>query len=111
MFITIFHEYLTPAIGLFLILCGVAIFIFPPKFGNKFYGVRTNWTLKNPTLWAEGQKLFAFSIMGIGSIFVIIGSFKIQDKVPNLAMILLLFALWTLSKAIVHKILSKKYAA
>lgn len=108
---TIFHEYLNLGVGLLLILCSVILFVFPPKFGNQSYGIRTSWTIKSATLWTEGQKLFAFSILGIGSIFVIIGSFKIQDKVPNFAMVLLLFALWTISKAIVHKILSKRYAA
>lgn len=108
---SIFHEYLTTGVGLLLILCAVALLVFPPKYGNQRYGIQTNWTIKSATLWAEGQKLFAFSILGIGSIFVIIGSLKLQDSIPNYAMVLVLYVLWTISKAIVHKILSRRYAA
>ncbi len=104
------HEYITLSIGLTLIIYSIVILAFPPKFGNQFYGVRTNFTLKDPTIWADGQKFFAVSILAIGFIFSILGCFKIPDKIPNIAMFLLLITLWGLSRFIVHKILSKKFS-
>ena len=96
-------------IGIFLIIVGVYTFIFPPKFGNPFYGILTKLTLKNQTVWAAGQKLFAISIIIIGLIFFVIGSFNIREYLPSFSMVLLLIGLWSLSKYIVHKILERKY--
>jgi uncharacterized membrane protein len=96
-------------IGIFLIIVGICTFIFPPKFGNPFYGIITKLTLKNQTVWAAGQKLFAISIIIIGLIFFVISNFNIREDLPSFSMILLLIGLWSLSKYFVHKILERKY--
>lgn len=103
------HEYLTFSIGLLLILLSIIILAFSPKFGNQFYGIHTNLTVKNATVWASEQKLFAISILSIGFIFTLLGSFGIPDKIPNIYMFGILVGLWILSKFFVHKILSKKF--
>lgn len=103
------HDYFALCIGLMLIIYSIVILVFPPKFDNWFYGVRTSFTLKNPTIWAEGQKYFGISILGIGFIFSILGSFNIPNLIPNVAMVVVIIVLWGLSKFIVHKILLKKF--
>ena len=104
-----FYQNIDILIGIFLILIATCTFIFPPKFGNVFYGVTTKWTLKNETVWAAGQKLFAISIIIIGLIFFVIGKLNLREDVPSFSMVLLLIGLWSLSKYFVHKILERKY--
>ena len=96
-------------IGIFLILIAACTLIFPPKFGNVFYGASTKWTLKNETVWAAGQKLFAISMIVIGLIFIIVGKLKLREDLQSFFSVLLLIGLWTLSKYFVHKILERKY--
>ena len=96
-------------IGLFLILSATCIFIFPPKFGNIFYGASTKWTLKNETVWAPGQKLFAIAVIIMGLVFLGISNIKPGEAIPSFSMVLLLIVLWNLSKYFVHKILERKY--
>ena len=108
---TNFHEYIDIYVGLFLILCALCIFIFPPKFGNDFYGITTKRTLQNKTAWATGQKLFAVSIFAIGTIYIIMGKLKLLDEIPDFVKFIMLIGLWNLSKCIVDKILTKKYPA
>ena len=90
-------------------IVGICTFIFPPKFGNTFYGIITKWTVKNQTVWAAAQKLFAIPIIIIGLIFFVISNFNIREHLPSFSMVLLLIGLWNLSKYIVHKILERKY--
>ena len=104
-----FQQNINILVALFLALTGICTFVFPPKFGNVYYGITTKWTLKNETIWAAGQKLFALSIIIIGLIFFVIGNFKLREEVPSFSMVILLIALWSLSKYFVHKILKKKY--
>ena len=106
---TFFHQHIDTLVGGFLILCSLCIFIFPPRFGNKFYGITTKWTLKNETVWLTGQKLFATAIIIIGLIFLTIGSLKIHEEIPPFIMFLILVVLWTTSRYFVHKILEKRY--
>ena len=104
-----FQQNIDILIGIFLIIFSICTFIFPPRFGNIFYGITTKWTLKNETIWAAGQKLFAISIIIIGLIFFVVGNFKLREGVPSFSMVLLLIGLWSLSKYFVHKILERKY--
>ncbi len=106
---TFFHQNIDILIGAFLLLISICTFVFPPKFGNVFYGVTTKWMLKNETIWAAGQKLFAISILIIGLVFLVIGILKLRTDIPSFAMVLLLIVLWSLSKYFVHKILERKY--
>lgn len=106
---TFFHQNIDILIGLFLLLIAICTFVFPPKFGNVFYGVTTKWTLKNETIWAAGQKLFAISIFIIGLVFLLIGTLKLRTDIPSFSMVLLIVGLWSLSKYFVHKILERKY--
>ena len=106
---TYFQQNCNSLIGIFLVITGICTFIFPPKFGNPFYGAITKWTIKNETVWAAGQKLFARSNIIIGLIFFAIGNINIREDLPSFSMVLLLIGLWNLSKYIVHKILERKY--
>ena len=110
-FMTFFHQNIDILVGVFLLLISICTFVFPPKFGNAFYGVTTKWTIKNETIWVAGQKLFAISILIIGLVFLLIGIFKLRTDIPSFLMILLLIRLWSLSKYFVHKILERKYSA
>ena len=108
-FMTFFHQNIDILIGVFLLLISICTFVYPPKFSNAFYGVTTKWTLKNETIWAAGQKLFAISILIIGFVFLLIGILKLRTDIPSFSMVLLLIGLWILSKYFVHKILERKY--
>ncbi|MBA2248905.1 MAG: SdpI family protein [Chitinophagaceae bacterium] len=85
--------------------------IFPPKFGNIWFGICTFWTMKNTGLWKYGQKLFAVSLFIIGLIFSILGGLKIDNAISPFTMFALLIVLWTISKFIVHKILARKFSS
>ena len=101
---------LSVIIGIVIILYAVAILFFPPKFGSHFYGIRTKLTMRNKKVWAAGQRLFAFSLIGIGFVFSIIGVFKIDDKIRGFPMVIGLIALWVLARYFVHKILVDKFS-
>jgi uncharacterized membrane protein len=107
---TFFHQNIDTLIGIFLLIISLSLFVFPPKFGNTFYGITTQWTRKNETIWAAGQKFFAISILLIGSVFLIIGMLKLRADIPSFAMFFLLIVLWMISKYVVDKILERKYA-
>jgi len=68
-----FHEYLDHYVGVFLILCGLCVIFFPPKFGNVYYDFVTSLTVKNVELLIIGQKLFAISTIIMGVIFFTLG--------------------------------------
>lgn len=104
------HENIDRLAGLFLIVCSCAVIIFPPAFGNVFYGFTTRWTMKNEAVWADGQKLFARFIFGVGVCFFVVGSLKIREQIPSFVMVLLLIGFWNVSKYFVHKALSRKYS-
>ena len=61
-------------------------------------------------VWATGQRLFAFSFIGIGFVFSIIGIFKIDDKIQGFPMVIVLIGLWVLARFVVHKILGTKFS-
>ena len=107
-FMTIFKNFSFVS-GLILILYAVVVIILPPKFGNYFYGIRTKLTIRNKIVWAAGQRLFAFSIIGIGFILLFVGIFKIDEKMQPFLLVLLLISLWVLAKYIVHKILLQNF--
>ena len=96
-------------VGLVLILCSICIYIFPPKFGNDFYGITTKRTLLNETAWATGQKIFAVAIIAMGTIDIILGNLKLRDQIPYFVKFILLIVLWKVSKYIVDKALEKMY--
>ena len=104
-----FQQNIDIIVGLLLVLAGIFTFIFPPKFGNFFYAAAAKWALKNETVWGAAQKLFAISTIIIGLVFLVIGIFNLREKTPSFSMVLLLIALWSLSKYFVYKILEKKY--
>jgi len=105
-----FHQSIDTLIGLFLFLISIGMFIFPPKFGNAYFGVSTHWTLRNEIIWSAGQKLFALAILIIGSIFFVIGFFNLRKDIPGFSMVILFIILWSLSKYLVHKILERKFS-
>ena len=105
----IVFDSFTLAIALLLIAFSLVIFFFPPKFCNFWYGITTSLTIKNKIIWADGQKLFAYAIFGIGLIFCICAFLNIGTKFHPTRTFFLLIVLWKLSKYIVHKILEKKY--
>jgi uncharacterized membrane protein len=96
-------------ISLFLILLALVMIFFPPKFGNFLYGVRTKLTMKNNTIWANGQRLFAYSFLAIGIIFSILNILKIDDIIKPFPMVLLLIGLWKLAAYFIQKYLVSKF--
>ena len=97
-------------IGILLILYALVILFFPPTFGSYFYGIRTKLTMKNKTIWASGQRLFGFSLIGIGFVFFIIGILKIDEKIQRFPMVIVLIGLWALAKYFVNKTLVNKFS-
>jgi uncharacterized membrane protein len=85
-------------IGILLILYAIAVLFFPPTFGSYFYGIRTKLTMTNKMIWASGQRLFAFSLIGIGFVFSIIGVLKIDEKMQRFPMVIVLVGLWALAR-------------
>ena len=79
---TFFHQNIDILSGLFLFLILMCMFVFLPKFGNAFYGITTKWTIKNETIWAALQKLFATSNFFTGLTFLLIGILKIRTNIP-----------------------------
>ena len=106
-----YHQYLTPVIGILIIVCAILMYIFPPEYGNSRFGIITEWTMKNKASWARGQKMFAIAIFIIGGIFFLLGCLKLQDKWSPFSMFLILLFLWKFSKWIISWLLSKKYTS
>jgi len=102
-------ENLYTIIGLLLILLGVTMIFFPPKFGSFFYGVRTKVTMKNSIIWASAQKLFAYSLLTIGLVLPIFGVLKIEGVIEPFPMVLLFIGLWKLGEYFIHKYLVSKF--
>jgi uncharacterized membrane protein len=96
-------------VGLFLIFCTLALLLFPPKFGNGYYGITTKWTMKNEATWAFGHKLFAVSSLFIGLFCLTLGSLKIHEDIPPIAMVFMIFALWNIFKFFINMIMAKKF--
>ena len=96
-------------IGLFFMLIGITMILLPPKFGNFLYGVRTKITMKNKTVWANGQRLFAFLFLTIGVIFSLISVLKLDEVIKPFPMVLLLVFLYKLIEYFIHKFLVAKF--
>jgi uncharacterized membrane protein len=104
-----FHANRDMLIGAFLVLCSLAVLLFPHRFGHPFYGIRTRWTFKNKHTWKEGHRLFALFTSAIGMIIVVLGYFHQPDLVPPVAMFALIFVLWKASEWSVHRILANRH--
>ena len=96
-------------IGLFFILIALVMIFFPPKFGNYLYGVRTKLTMKNSTIWANAQRLFAYSFLAIGIIFSTLSIFKLDEIIKPFPMVLLLICIWKLAEYFIQKYLVSKF--
>jgi uncharacterized membrane protein len=105
-----FHEYLTPVVGILIMIIAILLFIFPPEYGNSRFGIVTELTMKNADSWATGQKMFAIAIGLIGAIFFVLGFLKVQDKLPAYVMFIILVLLWRLARWTVSLLLSRKYS-
>ena len=96
-------------IGLCLMLLGIVMLIFPPKFGSFLYGVRTKVTMKNNTTWVRGQKLFAYSILVFGLIFSIFSVIRVEGIIKPGPMVLFFIGLWKLTEYFVHRYLAHQF--
>jgi uncharacterized membrane protein len=105
------HTYLVPATVLVLVIYSVLILVSPPKFDNKFYGVSTNWTIKNAAIWAAGQKLFGMAILMIGIIVLLLKYVYTSQQISNIQITLIIYVLAGLSRFVVHKVLSRKFSS
>ena len=103
----IFKNFYT-IIGLFIIVIGVTMIFFPPKFGSFLYGVRTKVTMKNSINWATGQRLFAYSYLIIGLIVPLLGILKTEVGIKPF---LLFICLWKLAEYFINKFLIRKFPA
>jgi hypothetical protein len=66
------------SMGLALIIYGVVIVLFPPKYGDDIFGIYTKITMRTKDIWLRGQKLLAHSLLSMGLIYVITGILKKQ---------------------------------
>lgn len=105
----VFNNF-TFVIGLVLILFSVIMYVFPPAFGNYWYGVSTKVTMENNNTWARAQRLFAYAIFIMGLIFSVLGYLKLEEKIHPFPMVILFIGLWGLSKKVVHNVLKNKYS-
>jgi uncharacterized membrane protein len=96
-------------IGLLFIVIAFIMIFFPPKFGNFLYGVRTKLTMKNSTLWAKSQRLYAYSFLATGIIFSILSILKLDEIIKPFPMVLLLICLWKFAEYFIQKYLVSKF--
>jgi hypothetical protein len=66
------------SMGLALIIYGVVIVLFPPKYGDDIFGIYTKITMRTKDIWLRGQKLLAHSLLSMGLIYVITSILKKQ---------------------------------
>ena len=90
-------------VGVLFILIALIMIFFPPKFGNYLYGVRTKLTMKNSAIWANAQRLFAYSFLAIGIIFSTLRIFNLDEIIKPFPMVLLLICLWKLAEYFIQR--------
>ncbi len=95
--------------GLYMLVFGIFTLFFPPKFNNVYYGVITKWTSLNLDSWKDGQKIFAYSYLCIGLLFLTLGFFKVQLTAHGFIFVLLIIVLHKFSIFLVDKKLAAKY--
>ncbi|MDO5637268.1 MAG: SdpI family protein [Myroides sp.] len=64
------------SVGIIFIVCGLIMYIFPPKKINSLYGYRTAASMKSQAKWDFAQKYGAKVMICTGFIFVIISFTK-----------------------------------
>ena len=91
-----------------LILMGVIMLLFPPKFGNTLYGVSNKETNRNEEMWKLGQRLYAYAFLLMGAAFELLGILmeKIYGKFQSLIGLIMLIGLWLIAKKVINKRLS-----
>ncbi|KQL55210.1 hypothetical protein AN964_17960 [Heyndrickxia shackletonii] len=60
-------------IGMIFIICGLILLYKPPKDINGLYGYRTKRSMKNMTLWQEGNKYSAKLLIKYGISIMFLG--------------------------------------
>lgn len=61
-------------IGTIFIICGFILLYMPPKHINPIYGYRTKRSMKNMTLWKEGNTYSAMLLIKYGIAYSVIGT-------------------------------------
>ncbi|NMM63751.1 SdpI family protein [Clostridium sp. P21] len=87
-------------IGIILIAAGVILKLFPPKHINSCYGYKTPFSMKNKTIWDEGNRFSAIMLVYIGAASLIVAvlcdviymgdfdkAFKISTTISIIALI------------------------
>ena len=74
----------TMVTGIFFILAGLWILIFPPKKINSLYGYRTNKSMKSQSSWDFAQRFSGREIIKWGIILFICSSFGLQYDLGKL---------------------------
>ena len=97
-------------IGIALLLYGILIILFPPKYGDDMFGILTKMTMRNKDAWVHGQKLFAYALMAMALIFIILSILKNLYNFDYLISLFIFFASWILTKYAINRILIKKYS-
>lgn len=96
-------------IGLVLIIYGILILLFPPKFESNMFGISTKMTMKNKDIWLHGQKLLAYALLAMGFIYIILSILQLLVIIQYWVLVILFMVFWVLTKFSINKILSKKY--
>ncbi len=97
------------SMGLALIIYGIVIVLFPPKYGDDIFGIYTKITMRTKSIWLRGQKLLAYALISMGLIYVIIGSLKDRYQIRYTFGVISLIVFWKLTKYLINKFLAKKY--
>lgn len=70
---TIINVGMSILIGMIFIICGLILLNKPPKDINGLYGYRTKRSMKNMTLWKEGNKYSAKLLIKYGISIMFLG--------------------------------------
>jgi hypothetical protein len=95
--------------GLVLILYGILIILFPPKYGSNMFGIFTKITIRTKDIWLHGQKLYAYALIILGLIYLFLTIIRNIYQLKYLVGVILLIVFLKLTRFSINIILTKKY--
>lgn len=100
----------TTLVSIALLLLGISMLLFPPKFGNSIFGISNQATTRDEESWKLGQRLYAYALLIMGVIIEIAGLIlEISEaKYKSLISLGLLIGLWLIAKIIINNRLGAK---
>ena len=102
----------TPVYGPFwisvsILVLGFILLLFPPKFGNTFFGPKIKAALHNGKSWKSAQRLNALLYILMGSVSA---AFFLYDKKHPAIMLLIIIFSQRVGMTWIDNMLEKKYA-